>query len=376
MRIALVAQRPGEATPTGTGRYLRALAQALVREAGPEHELLLVCAPERAPAASWENAGLERRQLPWPRRPLQLGWCLGGGPRLERALGALDAVHLAEPFPPAPSAAPQLVTVHDLFPLEHPRWYPLSQRVIYRASLLLARRRARRFVVPSRYVAERLRASLGVQPGRIEVVHHGVAGAFACRPPERELQALCARFGVEPGRYLVAVGAVSDRKNLVTLARASARLAGRHTGLLLIGSDGVGAERVDAEIARLDGGARAIRTGYLPDAQVAGLVQAAGALAHPALSEGFGLVPLEAMAAGTPVIASRAGAIPEVVGDAAVLVDEPRDPAAWAQALASVIDDPARREQLAAAGRERARDFSWAAAARRMLEIYADVACG
>lgn len=375
MRIALVAHRPGEPAPTGTGRYVRALAQALAREGGRQHELLLVSAPERA-TANWEKAELERRQLPWPRRPLQLGWCLGDGPRLERALGDLDAVHLAEPFPPAPSAAPQLVTVHDVFPLDHPRWYPLSQRLIYRASLSLARRRARRFVVPSRHVGERLRALLGVEPGRIEIVPHGVSGAFARRRPENELGALCQRFGVEPGRYLVAVGAVSSRKNLVTLARASARLAKDRTTLVLIGPDGVGAQQVDAEIARLDGGARAIRAGYLPDEEVAGLVQAAGALAHPALSEGFGLVPLEAMAAGTPVIASRAGAIPEVVGDAAVLVDEPRDPGAWAFALASVIDDPVRREQLAAAGRERAASFSWEAAARRMLEIYADVASG
>lgn len=375
MRIALVAHRLAESAPTGTGRYVHSLGHALAVQDPREDELLLVSAPETTPTGGAVD-GLELRQLPWPRRPLQLGWCLGAGPRLERALGQLDVVHLAEPFPPAPCAAPQVVTVHDLFPLDQPRWYPRSQRLIYRASLALARRRARKFVVPSRHVGERLRASLGIDSDHIEVVHHGISGAFLNRQPETELEALCKRVGVESGRFVVALGAVSSRKNLATLARAAAALADRRIALVLIGPDGIGADEVHAEATRLNGSVPLIRTGFLPDADVAGLIQAAAVVAHPSLNEGFGLVPLESMAAGTPVIASRAGAIPEVVGDAALLIDEPRDPRAWALALRSLIDDPRRREELAAAGQERSRRFRWDIAARRMKEIYSDAASG
>jgi glycosyltransferase involved in cell wall biosynthesis len=97
-------------------------------------------------------------------------------------------------------------------------------------------------------------------------------------------------------------------------------------------------------------------------------------LLHPALGEGFGFVPLEAMAAGTPVIASRISSVPEVVGPAAVLVDQPTEPACWAQAVAELIEDEDRRAALAQAGLERAAQFSWAATARRMLDVYEELA--
>lgn len=374
MRIALVAHRPAEAEATGTGRYVRSLASSLARAAGREDEVLLVCTPERRPSIDAAD-GMRREQLPWSRRPVQVSWCAGLGPRLERALGELDVLHLTQPFPPAPSVAPQLVTVHDLFPLERPDWYPLAQRAVYRASLHWTVRRARRVVAPSRHVAEQLLAR-GIAPDRVEVVHHGVSGIFLEPRPQSELAALCARFTLEPGSYVIVLGAVSTRKNLVVVSRAMARLADRDMVLVLVGPDGVGAASVHGEIARLDGTVRVVRTGYLADAEVAGLVQGAAALLHPSLSEGFGLVPLEAMAAGTPVVASRAGAVPEVVGTAALLVDEPRDAARWARALAELLSDSRRRSELSAAGREQAAQFSWEEAARRMLELYREVARG
>jgi glycosyltransferase involved in cell wall biosynthesis len=245
--------------------------------------------------------------------------------------------------------------VHDLFPLEQPDWYRPSERWTYRRSVGMAIRRARRIVVPSRYVADRLLAVLGIGPAGVEVVPHGVNGSFTTVRSAQEIGAVCSRFGVEPGRFVVCVGAVSTRKNVTALVRAATQIPGAPVPLVLIGADGHGAAEVDAQTARLDGAANVFRTGYVSDPETAALVRGA---------------------AGTPVIAARASSIPEVVGDAAVLVDEPAAPGSWAKALTEVMGSAERRHELAAAGERRAADFSWERAARTMLEIYEDVARG
>lgn len=236
--------------------------------------------------------------------------------------------------------------------------------------MALAVRRVRRFVVPSVHVAGRLKAILGVDPDRIEVVPEGVSGTFLAPLSDAEIETVCERFQVVRGRFAVCIGAISIRKNQLTLIRASAQLSVESFALVLVGSDGYGTEAVEAELARHDRGIRVIRAGYLPERHMAALVQAAATVVHPALAEGFGLVPLEAMAAGTPVIAARSSSIPEVVGDAAVLVDDPTDPSAWATALAGMIDNADRRKTLAAAGRRQAAKFSWQRSAQQMLEVY------
>jgi alpha-1,3-rhamnosyl/mannosyltransferase len=373
MRIGLFAHRLAQSRATGIGRYVRELTSALADAAGAGYSLTLSSTPEAEPA-DWVAAKIETRVLPWPRRATQAAWCLGAGPRLERSLGRLDVVHLLHPFPPAKAAAPLVVTVHDLFPLEQPGWYRASERWAYRRSVALVIRRARRIVVPSRYVADRLLAGLGIGPARVEVVAHGVNGSFASEGSDQAVSSACSRFGVEPGRFVVCVGAVSTRKNVTPLLRGAAQVRGAPVPLVLIGANGHGAAAVEAETARLDGTASVIRTGYLPDPETAALVRGAAALAHPALAEGFGMVPLEAMAAGTPVIAARASSIPEVVGDAAVLVDEPAEPGSWADALTEVMGNAERRDQLRSAGRRRAAGFSWERAARTMLEIYDEAA--
>lgn len=370
MTVALHVHRLAETHATGIGRYARELVCALEQLGGDRHDLLLTSTPE-ARVARWIPGTVRTRVVPWPRRMTQAGWCLGLGPRLERAAGPLDVVHLIHPFPPVKTAAPQVVTVHDQFPLEHPGWYPRSERWTYARSVDLALRRAARIVVPSRHVADGLQAILDVDPGRVVVVPQGVSGAFADPRPEHELAARCERFGVQPGGFVVCLGAVSTRKNVSALVRG---MAGMSCPLVLVGPDGHGAESIDAEIACLHRGARVIRTGYVSDDDAAALVRSAAILAHPALGEGFGFVPLEAMAADTPVVAAGLSAIPEVVGDAAVLVDEPTQPEAWTDALSELLASPERRRALAQAGRRRAREFTWRGTALRMLEVYEDVA--
>jgi glycosyltransferase involved in cell wall biosynthesis len=370
LRVGLFAHRLAGRNPTGIGRYIQELVRALAEVTGPGQDIVVASTPEREDP-DWLPATVQRRVVDWPRRPVQMAWSAGLGPRLERSAGPLDAAHLLQPFPPVRSVSPQVVTLHDLFPLEHPEWYPCSERLTHRLSIGLVARRAHTIVVPSRWVAERVQGRLGVEPWRVQVVWHGVSGAFAAGSADQVNQ-VCARLGLEPERFVVCVGAVSTRKNLISVVRAAPHLDG--LPVVLIGPDGQGAQEVDAEIARLDGAARVIRTGYLPDAETGALVQAAGVVLHPALAEGFGFVPLEAMAAGTPVIAARVSSIPEVVGDAAVLIDEPTNPQAWAQAVTELVGDAQRRAALASAGAQRAGQFSWDKTAKRMLEIYANAA--
>jgi glycosyltransferase involved in cell wall biosynthesis len=374
LRIGLFAHRMAGRQPTGIGRYFRELVCALDRVAAGER--LVLSSTREDEQADWIPAGVVKHVVPWPRRPVQLAWSLGSGPQLERSLGRLDVTHLLQPFPPVRTASPQVVTVHDLFTVEHPEWYRGLDRWTYQRSFALLERRAVRIVVPSRYVAQRVREVLDVDPARLVVVPLGVSGVFSATGGEDGVVRACRRFGLSPGAYAVCVGAVSTRKNVITLVRATAAAPAPGIPLVMIGPNGHGAAEVDAEIARAAGPARVVRTGYLPDRETAALVRGAAVVVHPALGEGFGFVPLEAMAAGTPVIAARISSIPEIVGDAAILVDEPTDPAAWAQAVAAVVEDDQRRAALTAAGSERVRQFSWDATARRMIDVYSDAARG
>jgi glycosyltransferase involved in cell wall biosynthesis len=372
MRIGLFAHRLASTQPTGVDRYVRELVLALARTAEGQR-LALASIPEPR-YVDWVPTGVDRHVIPWPRRAVQLAWSLGAGPRLDQSLAPLSVAHLLQPFPPVRTSAPEVVTLHDLFPLEHPEWYSRSHGWAGKQGINWAVRRATRIVVPSRYVADRLGGLLGVSSPRVAVVPHGASGAFSTAITETEIADMCRRFGVSPGRFAVCVGAVSTRKNSIVLVQALAELGPGTLPLVMIGPDWHGADRVDQEIARLNGRARVLRTGYLPDATTASLVQGAAVLLHPALAEGFGFVPLEAMAAGTPVIAARVGAVPEVVGDAAVLVDPPNEAGAWAAAVKALLEDENQRATLSEEGLRRVARFSWDQTARRTLEVYGEAA--
>ena len=165
---------------------------------------------------------------------------------------------------------------------------------------------------------------------------------------------------------------MEPRKDLPTLVRAFAELARDHGDLELVvaGPDGWGAPAFAAAVAASGAARRIVRVGYLKATERQALLRGATALAFPSLYEGFGFPPLEAMALGVPVVATAAGAVPEVVGDAAELVP-PGDAAALAAALGSVIGDSAVRARLVEAGHARAAAFTWAAAAASMVELYA-----
>ena len=274
------------------------------------------------------------------------------------------------PAVPVATAAALVVTVHDLLPLRFPSWYPARQRWLFKRAIRQAERDAR-VIVPSSAVAADLADATDIDASRITVIPEGVDPIFRRPVSEVDVAAVCARHRIRPGRFFLFVGAISGRKNLVTAMRALAafRARGPDVPLVVAGPRGRGAEEFDAEAARL-GLQSAVRvTGFISAADLPVLLAAALALVHPSKYEGFGLTPLEAMATGTVVLAANTGALPDVVGDAGILLP-PDDIDAWAEAMTRVNEDDALRRSMVERGRAWSEGFTWGRAAKETAAVY------
>lgn len=374
----MVAHRFASRQPTGIGRYYVELARALVglqRNSRPDYDLASPAEPARP---DWLTPGLSHRTIPGNRQALLLSWCLTGRPLLDTRIGNPDLIHVLHPWVPIPSTCPLVATVHDLMPILHPEWYGRRERWAYRRGIDHLAEHATAVVANSRWVADTLVDQLDLPSARITVIPLGIGPRFhaATALGRAEVNEVAERNRVVPGRYLVAIGTVSDRKNLAPLLRALAKLdrisVAPAPDLLVAGADGIGADRVRAQVEQLGLSDRVRFASYVADEDLPALLAGSLALVHPSLDEGFGLTPLEAMAAGTVAIASTAGSLPEVVQDAGLLVS-PHEPDAWAGAITQIRDDPERRAALVAAGRSRAEQFSWAAAARQHADLHLEV---
>jgi glycosyltransferase involved in cell wall biosynthesis len=212
---------------------------------------------------------------------------------------------------------------------------------------------------------------LDVEPNRVAVVYGGVDSGFHPIEDEATLQAARVKYGLF-SPFILYVGTIEPRKNLGRLLRAYTRLRAKYkTPHRLVVAGGLGwlYQDVLREIDELASEHEVIFLGRVPDEDLPTLYSLADVFAFPSLYEGFGLPPLEAMACGVPVVCSNTSSLPEVVGDAGILVS-PYDIDALSEAIAGLLEDPARRSELAARGRERARLFTWERSARQLLAIY------
>jgi alpha-1,3-rhamnosyl/mannosyltransferase len=373
--VALVGHRLAVARPTGVARYAVELSTAL-GELGPARGIRYTVASLReAGRPTWVPPTVRLASLGGPRRARAVAWSLVHRPRVARALGRPDLVHLLHPWAPLPTRAPLVATVHDLLPLERPAWFGRAERWSFERAVHDLAARAEVVVASSHHTAARLEERLGIEPGRLRVVWLGVGDELRARPSPAEQAAVCARHGVEPGRFLLAVGEVNERKNLPVLVRALALVDPAALGpvaRLVAGSAGRGAGAVEAAVAGAGLTDRIRFAGFVPDADLRVLLGASAALVHPSLEEGFGLTPLEAMAAGAPAVASAVGSVPEVVGDGAILVD-PHDADAWAAAITTVTGDADARGALVAAGTARQARFTWRRTAEETAAVHAEV---
>lgn len=325
--------------PSGTGVYLERLIVAL-REMGVEVVEAHNTA-RRAPAGGGWRSALNAATDEW--------WTKVGLPRKVRESNA-DVLHHPLPAFSLFVQAPQVVTVHDLAFERLPAHFDPAFRRYATLAHRTATRRAAVVIAVSRTTARDVMARWGIPAERIVVAPHG---------PGQEPAGHA--HGTGAGAHFLYVGDDEPRKNLGMLLRAYGAYRGTTDAPLPL---------VLAGTARQGAGLPGVRHVERPEPrELHALYRDAAALVHPALHEGFGLTPLEAMNAGTPVIAARSPGVTETCGDAVVYVD-PREPAELAAALTRVGADKALRRDLAERGRRRAAEFSWARSARRHVEAY------
>lgn len=280
---------------------------------------------------------------------------------------ALDLVHHAGGTAPPLRSSPYVLTVHDLQPLERHATHGRGKRAYLRAAIPHSVRSARAVAVPSDFVRRSVLARCGIDPARVVTISPGAAWSPGEATPADEVR---ARYRLD-GPVVLYPAITYPHKNHATLLAAFALVRSTHPDAVLVLPGGEGACEADlaAQIDRLGLRPHVRRLGRIPDADVAGLYAAASVVAVPSRYEGFGLPAAEAMAAGVALVAANATALPEVVGDAGVLVD-PDDPAVWAEAIVRLLGDPVERARLAERGRERVRRYTWRANAEAFADLY------
>jgi glycosyltransferase involved in cell wall biosynthesis len=351
--------------PGGIGTYVDQLGPALTTE-DPALELV----PFRSTfpidhAVAW-FVPLGGVILPWGIRTLYPSWDLLGRPALPGTLADAEIVHATNPaaVPPVHDDQRLVVTVHDLAFQRFPELFPHDWRWLYRAGLRAAAKRADAILVPSQSTADDLTTTTSIPASRVHVIPLAPSLISSDQDPAET----SARLGVTPP-YVLSVGTLEPRKNLVRLVRAYRQVAPDVPhALVLAGAPGWRSEELEAELAR-HGPGSVVRTGSVSGEDLDVLYRGADVFAYPSMYEGFGLPVLEAMSRGIPTLASDVSSLPQVAGDAALLVD-PTDVSEIADGLARLLTDPAFAEDLRQRGLQRAATFTWAATARATLDVY------
>jgi glycosyltransferase involved in cell wall biosynthesis len=297
-------------------------------------------------------------------------WHFAGLPRLEWVIGDFDVLHICGPGYRIPTRRPSVATIHDIGLITHPHFFSPQYCWLFRGHMQDLLRRKAHIIAVSRYTADEFRRAFGGELC-IDVVHEGVADVFLQPPEPALIDQVRARIGAP---FFLTAGSFNPRKNLLRVCRAFAGIADRvpHS-LVLVGARGWDDDEVWAELDSPALRGRVHTLGFVGDRELCALYASADALVFASLFEGFGLPAVEAMGAGCPVIAADRTSLPEVVGDAGVLVD-PLDTTAISEAMRRLATEPALRSELSARGRERARQYSWAHARAATCAVYRELA--
>jgi glycosyltransferase involved in cell wall biosynthesis len=354
---------------TGAGIYAAGLLSALARRDDVEAEVLV--GPASADALAAPGLRLRVVAAAGAGRPARIAWTQLAAGRAVRRTGnqVHHGLHYELPYRPS---LPQVVTVHDLTLVTHPEWHEPAKVRYFGWAMRRAVAAADRVLCVSATTAADLAEHLGVAPDRVDVTPLGTDLAPAS---EQEVAELRARLGLD-GPFLLGLGTLEPRKDLPTLVRAFATLAGELPhDLVLAGLPGWGAGELAATVAASGVAGRIHLPGYVSEADKAALLSGADLLVYPSRYEGFGLPVLEAMACGTPVVTTTGGSLPEVAGDAALLV-EPGDPEQLAAAVVKLLGDQAAWTDLSHRGYARAVGYTWERCAELTLAAYRKAAAG
>lgn len=368
MRLAVDAT-PLLGRPTGVGEFTRGLLGGLMAHGGLDVVAYGLTWRGRGALASVVPAGVVVAARPMAARPLRTVWAWLGRPPIEWWTGPCDVVHGTNFVVPPARRAARVVSVHDLTPLHFPQLcsadtlaYPaIVRRAVAEGAWVHTHAEAIRLEVIEAFAAD---------PDRVVAVPSGVPSAEGIERADPAEGRRLAGLGAG-GRYVLALGTVEPRKDLPSLVAAFDAIAGRHrdTHLVIAGPDGWGSEDLARALDRMTARHQVTRLGYVSDRDRDALVRGAAVLAYPSRYEGFGYPPLQAMAAGVPVVATAAGSLAEVLADAALVVPV-GDVERLAGALDEVLTEPVRAAELAERGRQRAARFSWARCARGMTALY------
>ena len=374
LSIGIDASRSLRAEPTGTEFYSRQIIGHMLAEPNSRFAFRLY-APESPSAEAMRGAAppahdqraVTVRTLPgnrlWTHRRLAWEVC-------RRPPHALFVPAHVVPFLPPPLLPPTVVTLHDTGYRYFPRSHTALQRLYLEISTRWSAAAAERIIAVSRHTADDLQRFYGVPAAKIRVIHE----AAAPRPPARGREAATAPVYERP--FALYVGTIQPRKNLLRLIDAFGRLTRQEEigwDLVLAGRWGWLSQEYEQHVAASGLSGRVHFPGYLPDAAVAALMQKALFFAFPSLFEGFGLPVLEAQTTGVAVMCAKNSALPEIAGDAALLVD-PENVDEIAAAMLRLSRDEALRQELIAKGYENVKRFSWEKAARETLAVLEEAA--
>ena len=292
--------------------------------------------------------------------------------RRERA----DLFHAPHYVLPPLTPCRSVVTIHDCIHLRFPQYLP--NRIAYayaRASLWTATHRAARVITVSEASKRDILSYFNIPESRVEVIYNAIDERFWRQPPADEMDRVRERYQLN-APFVLYTGNIKPHKNLERLIEAFNMLRQapylKHVQLLIIGDEISKYATLRRTVHRYKLHKHVRFFGFVSDQTLAALYRLADVFVFPSLYEGFGLPPLEAMASGTPVITSNVSSLPEVVGDAALMID-PYDPGAIADAMRRVLTDAQLRSELRAKGLDRARSFSWERSIRRVRDIYDEV---
>jgi len=362
---------------SGTGRYATELLRHLAR-ADSDNEYVVVIhedSPLCADLKRFHNVHLRRQ----PRRS-RLGRIWWEYRRLPALIARqrLNVFHAPAFILPSRCPVPSVATIHDLVFMRYPETFGYLRRNYFHWAIPRSAYQAARVIADSEATRRDLMDLLQVVPDRIRVVPLGVGEEFFEPARPEAVEQARATLGL-PERYILTVGTIEPRKNLVRLIEAydaaKQRLKRQCPALVLVGRKGWKYDEVFSRIAALRLGGDVIWSDFVSDESVRAVYQRATAFVCLSFHEGFGLPLLEAMASGVAVIASDRSSLPEIVGDAGILVD-PMDVGAVGEALVGLVKNNDRRADLAERGRARARQFSWELTARATRTIYGEVGSG
>lgn len=356
----------------GIGRYVRELLKAVSQlDKATQYRLFYAARQVRHPLPAlgpnfhcrvlpfhdiWLARGWQRLQLPLP---------------VQAITGRIDVYHSPDfSLPPVARNTPTVLTVHDLSFVRDPDSAAPGLRAYLNTVVPRSVRRATHVLADSHATRDDLIALYNTPPAKVGVLYPGVDARFQPVADAAQLAAVRQKYGLSKRPFIFSISTIQPRKNFLRLIQAFDRaLRNEDIDLVIAGSKGWLYDDIFAEVEKRDLSGRVCFPGFVDDDDLPALYSTAHVLAYPSIYEGFGLPMLEAMACGTPVLASTASCLPEVAGEAALLVD-PYDVDAIGSALQRLTIDDSLRADLIAKGQQRAAHFRWDTAARQLIALY------